>query len=167
MNARGDAQRLIWYGVVLFLLGLITEIVMYFVINPRMALSAHLVALISGMFLILLGLIRDRMDFPGRTSAAVAFWLFVYSTYSAWGSMFFASIFGTSRHTPFASKGITGAAPWMENIADMAYMSFFVTIVLTCLVALWGLRRGMARSAAAAPATASAAPASAPHAPIV
>lgn len=150
MKPGGDGPRLIWYGVVLFLLGLITEIVMYFVINPRMALSAHLVALISGMFLILLGLIREQMDFPGAMSA-VAFWLFVYSTYSAWGSMLFAAIFGTSRHTPFASKGITGAAVWMENVADLAYMSFFVTIVLTCVVALWGLRRGMARSAAAAP----------------
>jgi hydroxylaminobenzene mutase len=144
-----DRQRLIWYGVVLFLLGLITEIVMYFVINPRMALSAHLVALISGMFLILLGLIRNDMDCPGAWSR-VAFWLFVYSTYSAWGSMFFASIFGTSRHTPFASKGVVGAAVWQENIADLSYMSFFITIVLTCVVALWGLRRGMLRNVAAA-----------------
>lgn len=144
MTAASDKQRLILYGVVLFLFGLITQMLMYWVVNPRMALSAHLVALISGTFLIVLGLIRDQMDLPGPL-ARVAFWVFVYSTYSAWGSMFVASIFGTSRSTPFASAGITGAALWQETIVDLIYMSFFVTIVLTCLIALYGLRRGMLR----------------------
>lgn len=144
MAAVSDKQRLIWYGVVLFLLGLITQMLMYWVVNPRMALSAHLVALISGTFLIVLGLIHEQMDLPPRV-AGIAFWVFVYSTYSAWGSMFVASIFGTSRSTPFASKGITGAAVWQEKLVDFIYLSFFITIVLTCLIALWGLRRGMLR----------------------
>lgn len=144
MAVASDKQRLIWYGVVLFLLGLVTQMLMYWVVNPRMALSAHLVALISGTFLVVLGLIRDQMDFPGAM-ARVAFWLFVYSTYSAWGSMFVASILGTSRSTPFASKGISGAEPWMETLVDGIYVSFFITIVATCLVALYGLRRGMMR----------------------
>jgi len=56
--------------------------------------------------------------------------------------MFVAAIFGTSRNTPFASKGISGAAAWQETITDLAYLSFFITIVLTCLASLWGLRRG-------------------------
>jgi hydroxylaminobenzene mutase len=108
-----------------------------------MAQSAHTVALMSGMFLVLLGLIWDRMAFPPRFTK-LAYWLFLYSTYSAWGSMFIAAFFGTSRNTPFASKRISGAARWQETITDLAYLSFFITIVLTCLVTLWGLRRGAA-----------------------
>lgn len=138
----GIKHRLLRHGVVLFTLGILTQFVIYFVINPRMAQSAHTVALMSGMFLILLGFLWDEMDLP-RPMHAAAYWLFLYSTYSSWASMFIASIFGTSRNTPFASQGVTGAATSKENIADLAYLSFFVTIVLTCLVAVWGVHRGV------------------------
>ena len=142
----GIKHKLISYGVLLFTMGIVTQLLVYFMINPRMAQSAHTVALMSGMFLVLLGLIWDQMDLPARFSK-VAYFLFLYSTFSAWGSMFIAAIFGTSRNTPFASKGISGAAEWQETITDLAYLSFFVTIVLTCLVTMWGLRRGAARHA--------------------
>lgn len=145
----GTREKLIWYGALLFTFGILTQLVIYFAINPRMALSAHIVALMSGTFLILLGFLWNEMDLPGPMPK-VAYWLFLYSTYSSWGSMFTASLFGTSRNTPFASQGITGAATWQENVADFGYGSFFVTIVLTCLVTLWGLRRGALRRAAAA-----------------
>lgn len=147
---QGVRQKLIWYGAVLFTLGIVTQLLVHFMLNPRMAQSAHTVALMCGMFLILLGLLWDEMDLPPRFTRA-AYWLFLYSTYSAWGSMFIAAIFGTSRNTPFASQGMTGAAQWQESITDLAYLSFFVTIVATCLVVLWGLRRRLAQACSSSP----------------
>lgn len=134
-------RRLIWYGMVLFLLGLVTELLMRFLLNPRMAYSAHLVALMSGILLIQLGVIWEEMSLPPRLHS-FAFWLWVFATYSGWATMFIAAIFGTSRSTPLASADIKRAAAlWQENLVDAYYVAFFIAIVLSCLLALWGLWR--------------------------
>jgi hydroxylaminobenzene mutase len=48
-------RRLIWHGMFLFLLGLLIGFAEGQVINPRMALAAHLEGLMNGTFLIALG----------------------------------------------------------------------------------------------------------------
>jgi hydroxylaminobenzene mutase len=137
----GMKQRLIWYGMVLFSLGIVTELLMRFLLNPRMAYSAHLVALMSGIFLTQLGVVWDEMDIPPAW-APVAFWVWVFATYTAWGSMFVAAIFGTSRSTPLASMDMRRAAMlWQENLVDGIYVAFFIAIVLSCALVLWGLAR--------------------------
>jgi hydroxylaminobenzene mutase len=45
-------RRLIWHGMFLFLLGLLIGFAEGQVINPRMALAAHLEGLMNGTFLI-------------------------------------------------------------------------------------------------------------------
>jgi hydroxylaminobenzene mutase len=137
-------RRLVWYGMLLFSLGIVTELLMRFMLNPRMAYSAHLVALMSGIFLMQLGVLWEDMDIPERWRG-VAFWVWVFATYSAWGSMFVSAIFGTSRSTPLASVDLRRAAMlWQENVVDVIYIAFFVTIVISCALALWGLARGRA-----------------------
>lgn len=48
-------HRLIRWGVLLFLLGLVTGLMGPLFANPRMGLSSHLEGLMNGMFLALLG----------------------------------------------------------------------------------------------------------------
>jgi (hydroxyamino)benzene mutase len=51
-------------GLVLFLIGLLTGLVVPAVKNPRMALSSHLEGVLNGMFLVLLGLLWPHIDLP-------------------------------------------------------------------------------------------------------
>ncbi|MBQ0725570.1 MAG: hypothetical protein KBT50_07095 [Cycloclasticus sp.] len=50
-------RRLIWHGVLLFLLGLLTGLIETQFVNVRMALAAHLEGVMNGVFLIALGAI--------------------------------------------------------------------------------------------------------------
>ena len=50
-----NQRRLIWHGMYLFLLGLLIGFAEGQVINPRMALAAHLEGLMNGTCLIALG----------------------------------------------------------------------------------------------------------------
>jgi len=50
-------HKLIRYGILLFLLGLLTGFAVESMKNPRMGLSSHLEGTMNGMFLILIGLI--------------------------------------------------------------------------------------------------------------
>ena len=49
MQMQDQARRLLWHGVFLFLLGLITGLAIPIISNHRMALSAHLEALLNGI----------------------------------------------------------------------------------------------------------------------
>lgn len=133
-------SRLILHGMMLFVLGLITKLIMYLLINPRMAIASHLVALMAGLFLLLVGVLWDSMDLPRRVQGPASV-LFLFSTYTAWGSMFVSALFGCSRSTPFASSGVFGAAQWQEDVTDTIYIAFFVSIVLSGFMMLWGLWR--------------------------
>ena len=53
-------RQLIILGVVLFLIGLIQGALIPFFHNPRMALSAHLAAVQSGMAMVIFGIIWSR-----------------------------------------------------------------------------------------------------------
>jgi hydroxylaminobenzene mutase len=133
-------SRLIVHGMTLFVLGLTTKLIMYLLVNPRMAIASHLVALMAGLFLLLVGVLWDSMDLPRRVQGPASV-LFLFSTYTAWGSMFVSALFGCSRSTPFASSGVFGAAQWQENVTDTIYVAFFISIVLSGFVMLWGLWR--------------------------
>lgn len=50
-----NQRRLIWHGMYLFLLGLLIGFAEGQIINPRMALAAHLEGLMNGTCLIALG----------------------------------------------------------------------------------------------------------------
>ena len=52
-------QKLVRLGLILFLLGLITGLLIPVLENPRMGLSSHLEGTLNGMLLILFGLISN------------------------------------------------------------------------------------------------------------
>jgi hydroxylaminobenzene mutase len=123
----------------LFLLGLLSGFAVKALRNPRMGLSAHLEGVMNGIFLVVLGLVWDRLALSERTRAFL-FWLALYGTYVNWGATLLAALFGTSRSTPIAGAGYTGQ-PWQENLVDFGLISLSVAIVAACVLALWGLRK--------------------------
>ncbi len=140
-------RRLLWHGILIFIFGLLAGAAMPLVINPRMAVAAHVGGVLSGMFLVLVGLIWDQIRLPA-TAAKVTFWLFLYASHTGWLAQFLAAVFGTSRATPIAGAGFRGSL-WQENLVLYLAVSFSIAILAACVLALWGLSNR--RPAAAGP----------------
>lgn len=70
MNSRG--RRLLWHGMLLFVLGLLTGLVSQNFTNPRMGLSAHLEGIMNGTFLLAVGAAWNHARLSER-AASVAF----------------------------------------------------------------------------------------------
>lgn len=99
MRPHDAKRRLIWHGVFLFLLGLLSGAVVPILRNPRMGVAAHLGGVLDGMFLVLLGLIWADLKIPARL-AALTFWLALPAAYAGWVAQLLAAAFGTSWVTP-------------------------------------------------------------------
>ena len=132
-------RRLIWHGIFLFLLGLLTGLVEANFKNPRMGLAAHLEGVMNGIFLVALGAIWPEVRLaPGK--CAVAYWTVLYGTYANWATTTFAAILGTAAMSPITAGG-NSAQPWQEAVITLAFVSVGVTIITASILVLWGLRR--------------------------
>jgi (hydroxyamino)benzene mutase len=70
-------RRLIWHGMFLFLLGLLTGFEETKFTNPRMGLAAHLEGVMTGTFLVALGAVWMEVRLPLKLKAA-AYWSALY-----------------------------------------------------------------------------------------
>ncbi|MEB3019875.1 hydrogenase [[Mycobacterium] crassicus] len=140
MMSADKGRGLLWHGIFLFLLGLLTGIASGSLENPRMGLSSHLEGVMNGLFLLTLGLLWGRLRLSARWLTAL-FWLALYGTYVNWASTLAAAIFGTGRTTPIAGAGHRGAV-WQENLVDFGLFSLSVAMLAVCVIALVGLRPG-------------------------
>lgn len=143
MMGADKSHALLWHGVFLFLLGLLTGLATGAMSNPRMGVSAHLEAVLNGMFLVVLGLLWHRLRLPARWLTAL-FWLALYGAYVNWASTLAAAIFGTGRTTPIAGADHHGAA-WQENLVDAGLYSLSVAMLAVSVIVLFGLRPGADR----------------------
>jgi len=136
-------RRLLFHGMFLFLLGLLTGLVEQKFNNPRMGLAAHLEGVMNGTFLIALGAIWTEVQLSPRLMGA-AYWSALYGTYANWAVTTLAAIFGTAAMSPITGAG-HGAEPWQENLVTLGFMSVGIVIVASSVLILWGLRRAAAR----------------------
>jgi (hydroxyamino)benzene mutase len=131
-------RRLMWHGMFLFLIGLMTGFAEQHFANVRMGLAAHLEGVMNGTFLIAVGAIWNEVRLP-RTAKAVAYWTALYGTYANWLFTTLAAVFGTVALSPITGAGHVGQ-PWQESLVMSGFMSVGVVIVAFSLLALWGLR---------------------------
>lgn len=139
MNADDLNRRLIWHGILLFFLGLVAGMFVQSMRNPRMGLSAHIGAVMSGMFLAILGSVWHKVRLDTRAASAT-FWLALYGMYVSSAGLVLAAVFGTGQSTPIAGAGFHAAA-WQESLVNSALTSGAIAALLCCIGALWGLRR--------------------------
>lgn len=66
---KSNDRRLMWHGMFLFLLGLVTGLLEQRFTNVRMGLSAHLEGLMNGTFLVALGAICSAVRLPQPANA--------------------------------------------------------------------------------------------------
>jgi hydroxylaminobenzene mutase len=134
-------RRLMFHGMCLFLLGLVTGFAEQHFANVRMGLAAHLEGLMNGTFLIALGSIWPHVRLsPVQTS--FAFWTMLYSTYV--NTTLLAAILGTAALSPITGVGHSGL-PWQESVVTAGFLSVGITIVVASVLVIWGLRRRAAK----------------------
>ena len=109
-------QALLGYsGALLFLLGLLTGVAIPATRAPRIALSAHVAAIESGLALVVFGLLGAKLVLSPGWAAAIAHGLWI-SLYVLWVGLVLGAVFGTGKTLPIAGAGFS-AKPWQEAIA--------------------------------------------------
>jgi (hydroxyamino)benzene mutase len=132
-------RRLIWHGMFLFLLGLLTGFMEQQFHNPRMGLASHLEGVMNGTFLVALGAVWTEVRLSARLKTA-AYWTALYGTYANWAATMLAAIFGTAALSPITGVGHSGL-PWQENLVTFGFVTVGIVIVACSVLVLWGLRR--------------------------
>lgn len=134
-------RRLIWHGIFLFLLGLVTGFAEGHFTNIRMGLAAHLEGVMNGTFLVALGAAWGTVRLSPRTNA-MAYWTALYGTYGNWFVTTLAAVFGTSSLSPLTGAASSGRL-WQERVVTVGFLSVALAIVVCSVLVLWGLRRGV------------------------
>ncbi|MDA9490856.1 hydrogenase [Bradyrhizobium sp. CCBAU 11361] len=132
-------RRLIWHGMFLFLLGLLTGFIETSFQNPRMGLAAHLEGVMNGAFLVALGAIWSEVRLR-VCQKALAYWTVLYGTYGNWVFTTLAALLGTAALSPITAAGHS-ATLWQEALVMLGFISVGLTIVTASVIVLWGLRR--------------------------
>src|SRR5215469_14736587 len=130
-------RRLMWHGMLLFLLGLITGLLEQRFTNVRMGLSAHLEGVMNGILLLALGAAWNEVRLPHPVEVT-AYWAALYGTYANWLVTSIAAAVGTAANSP-TSAGHSGQ-PWQESFVAMGFLTVSITIIATSILVLWGLR---------------------------
>jgi hydroxylaminobenzene mutase len=137
MDPRG--RRLLWHGMLLFVLGLVTGLFSQQLGNPRMGLAAHLEGVMNGIFLLALGGAWNHVRLSTR-AAALAFGAALYGTYANWTTTLLAALFGTAAMTPIASGAHKGLA-WQELLVTFGFVSVALAMLTSSCILLLGFRR--------------------------
>ena len=131
-------RRLMWHGMFLFLIGLITGFLEQHFANVRMGLAAHLEGVMNGIFLLALGGAWSTVNLR-PVMKTTAYWSVLYGTYMNWVFTTLAAIFGTGALSPITAPGRAGQ-PWQEALVTAGFMSVGIVIVFSTILILWGLR---------------------------
>ncbi len=135
-----QANRLIFLGILLFLLGLIIGLFVQNMANPRMALSAHLEGIMNGMFLMLVGVIWNRILLSEKL-LKISFWLLIYSTFANITAVLISALTGAGKMMPIA--GGKEGAPTAEGIINFLLISLSLGVIFVCVMLLSGYYRYM------------------------
>ena len=135
-----QANRLIFLGLLLFLLGLTVGLFVQNMKNPRMALSAHLEGVMNGMFLMVLGLIWKRLVLS-KLLLIATFRLAVYGTFANLIAVITAAITGIGKMMPIA--GGQEGAEITDGLISFLLISLALSMLAVCIITLIGFYRHM------------------------
>ena len=130
---------LIKHGFILIFLALVTGFAIPQAESPRLALSAHTIGLLSGILLLAVAGIWQRLRLSER-QLLITYWGWVYSGYANWAGILFGAMVGTGRMTPLASGGTT-AADLPEILVGLLLISLSLAALIAAGLSIWGMFR--------------------------
>ena len=107
--------------------------------NPRMALSAHLIGITGGAFILGIGAAWPHMRLGPRT-VAVAFWTLLYSIYANWLTVLFAGFWGVGAQFMPIAGGEHDGGGWQNVVVAFGLASLSLTSMVTAVLLIYGLR---------------------------
>ena len=131
-----QSERLIFWGILLFFLGLVTGLFIPIMANPRMGVSTHLEGVMNGIFLCVLGLIWNKLNLAERW-IYLGFWLALYGTFANFLAVLISAITGAGKLMPIA--GGKDGDPFIESIISTLLITLTVSMLTVCLIVLAGL----------------------------
>jgi len=138
---KNQSDKLIFLGILLFLLGLIVGLIVPLFANPRMGVSSHIEGVLNGILLIVLGLIWHKIDLSPRW-LKITFGLAVYGTYANWAGILIAAIFNAGKMLGIAANGQEGN-PIAEGLVTFSLISLSIAMLVVSVATLTGLKRSM------------------------
>ncbi len=143
MDRATHAQRLFQVGIALFLAAVLLGLFIPRFAVPRLALAAHLIGLLQGIFLVVIGLLWPRLDLAPFQSR-LAFWLVVYQAMAAFLTNALAAVWGAGNSIVPMAAGAAHGSPAQEMILTVGLRTAGATLIVALVLMLWGLRRAPA-----------------------
>lgn len=131
-----QSDKLIFFGVVLFFLGLVVGLFVPMLTNPRMGLSTHLEGVMNGILLMVLGLIWRRLSLSAK-ALRVTYILTLYGSFANFAAVLMAAITGAGKMMPMAG-GKEGTIV-QEIIISFLLISLSLAMVGVCVLLMVGL----------------------------
>jgi hydroxylaminobenzene mutase len=134
-----QGHRLLQLGMLLFLCALLVGVFVPRFAVPRLGLSAHLLGLMQGLFLMITGLLWPRLRMRPAISR-VGFWLAVYGCFAAWTANLLAAIWGAGNTMLPMAAGQAHGSALQEGIIAVALRTGGASLIAVAILILWGLR---------------------------
>ena len=134
-----QAHRLLQVGVFLFLAALFIGLAVPRFAVPRLGLSAHLLALMQGLFLIGTGLLWNRLALSFAILRA-AFWLALYGSFAPLTANLLAAIWGAGNTLLPIAAGQAHGNALQEQIITVLLRTGGASMIAAAILMLWGLR---------------------------
>jgi hydroxylaminobenzene mutase len=135
-----EAQRLLQVGVGLFLFAVLLGLAIPHFAVPRLALSAHLIGILQGVFLAMVGLLWPRLTLT-LAQFKVTFWLLVYEAVAATLSNVLAAAWGAGNTIIPIAAGSAHGSDLQEIVINIGLRSTALALIVALALILWGLRR--------------------------
>jgi hydroxylaminobenzene mutase len=134
-----QGHRLLQAGSLLFLFALLVGLAVPRFAAPRLGLSAHLLGVMQGIFLMVTGILWPRLRLT-RATSRIGFWLAVYGCFAAWTANILAGVWGAGNSMlPIAAGQARGSA-LQEAIIATGLRTAAVALIAVTMLILWGLR---------------------------
>ncbi|OYZ01363.1 MAG: hydrogenase [Sphingobacteriia bacterium 28-36-52] len=131
-----QSKWLLCLGIILFMLGLIIGLFIPILKNSRMGLSAHLEGTLNGMFLLIIGIIWDRILLSTQ-QLKWTFYLVLYSSFANFLAVTIAAVSGAGKMMPIAGgKDAGNLVEWMISIL---LISLSLALITACILIFKGL----------------------------
>jgi len=138
-SARRGGHALLRSGILLFLCALLVGFAVPHFAVPRLGLSAHLLGITQGLFLMVAGLVWPKLKLT-RGMSRVGTWLAIYGCFAAWTANVFAAMLGAGNGILPMAAGAAHGTPVEETLIAVALRSAAVSLIAATALMFWGLR---------------------------
>ena len=134
-----QGHRLVQLGVLVFLIALLVGLAVPKLAVPRLGLSAHLLGVMQGLFLMVTGLFWPRLRLSGA-AARVTFWLLIYGSFAAWAANMLGAVWGAGNSILTMAAGAAHGSEFQETAIATLLRTAGLSLIIAIVLMLWGLR---------------------------